>query len=522
MRVINDDLFQSITNQFQIGESRRPTQYVMVRNRFWGKTKPEHSHFDIEWARLPNVLSIDIDETTESPAKTFTIVLENKDGLFSPDYSKGKRPIGFVWRGVGDSAWFRQLYPNTELQIHLGYGDDIRKMLTGYIDNVRINAQEQTITITGRSKYKRAITNTIFPPKGREYFIERTNINIYHAVKALLETAGLEVTGSPVNVPGTNTLYETGVKLGKRGQAFDEVVREVVNSLFHTLTENSHGVIKFQQLPKYSRSDPADFIVDDYLHIKELEYEMDDTELYGRILVTCGEAKSAFTSSYIEQDILLGQRREVELDVPWANSPAKRHLAARAYITQMLYKWRRLSIAIPANPAIELWDIVGIREKISTTTQTYHLRGIRTSFSTSGFFQILEASSNIGFAPQKMPPPPSDLPMITRKAGAGYFTVSGSAGDRVALIINGQRSKDIKLGESVNVPANLKVGSNVIITEGVSAGPKDGLSANLRFTDSTGVTTMVQTINYPRTEVDEPTGFYKVRPRSTWVIEGVT
>lgn len=523
MRYISDRLFQAITNQFQIdSHGRQPMQYVMVKNRFWRQPTPPNSDFNIEWARLPNVISIELDETVESPAKSFSITLENKDGLFAPDYAKNKRPTSFVWRGNADSSWFRQLYPNTEIQIHLGYGDDIQKVLTGYIDNVRINAEAQTITITGRSKYKKAITNTIFPPKGREFFIERKDINIYHAVKALLEDVGLEVEGAPVRVPITGEWYETGVRLGKRTQTYDEVAREVVNSLFHTLTENAHGVIRFRHLPQYSRSDPADFIVDDFLHIKELEYELDDVELYGRALVKYDKYASSFISGYIERDILLGQRREIEIEVPWANTPSKRHLAAKTHFTQMLYKWRRSSIAILANPAIELWDIVGIREKVSTATQNYHVRAIRTSFSEAGFFQILEVASNIGFSPKKTPPPPSDYPAITRKAGKGYFTVSGTVGDRIALIINGQRIDEIKLGTSFNIPANLKIGTNIIIIEGISAGPKDGVSANIRFTDSAGKTTAVQTVNYLREEVDEPTGFYKVRPRSTWVIEGVS
>ncbi|OLN21703.1 hypothetical protein BTO30_13450 [Domibacillus antri] len=521
MRTVSDELRAAAQNAIQ----SRPEQYVMVRNRFFGKDQI-NSQFEIEWARLPNVLSIDIDETVDTAAKSFTITIENKDGLFSPDYAKTKRPAGFQWRGSGDSSWFRQIYPNTEIQIHWGYDGHVVKVLTGYIDDIRIDAESQTIAINGRSKYKRAISNDIVPDPGKEYITTDPNLNMRDVVQAVLTDAGLTCTGDLVKVPFTGELYYAVVPHGKRGESYDAVVREIADSVAWTLTEDQHGNIHFHEIPEYTRDEPADVMVDDYKDIISLEYEFGDIGLAGRIYVKCGDAVNAFTSAYIEQDLLDYQRRTLEFDIPWANSPSRRRLVAKSQFTQMLQRWRRVSLTIPANPAIELWDNISVREKISTATQTYHVRGIRTTFNEQGFTQTLEMFSNIGFNQPPQSPNGSDIPTIDAAVGRGYITLRDTGledGDRITVWLNGNPvisfAKLIATGRPYFF--DLVPGENVFIIEGISAGTQNGLNASLVLVDAAGVQSSTIPLNFDRTNVDEQTGYYRVRPRITWVVRGI-
>ncbi|MFX8004349.1 hypothetical protein ABTK66_18380, partial [Acinetobacter baumannii] len=178
----------------------------------------------------------------------------------------------------------------------------------------------------------------IVPDPGKEYITNDPNLNMTDVVKAILADAGLTCKGELVKVPFTGELYRAVVKHGKRGETYDSAAREIADSIAWTLMEDQHGDIHFFQIPEYTRDEPADVIVDDFKDIINLEYEFGDVGLAGRIYVKCGEAVNAFTSAYIEQDLLAYQRRVLEFDIPWANSPSRRRLVAKSQFTQMLQR----------------------------------------------------------------------------------------------------------------------------------------------------------------------------------------
>jgi hypothetical protein len=530
MRNISPHLLQSIVNQFQLAViDREPNQYVLVRNRFFGNSS-DPGLMDVEWARLPNVISIEIDETVETPAKSFTIVVANNDGRFSPDYYAGKWPQRYLFGEVPESPWARQLFPNTEIAIHLGYGEDVIPYLRGLIDEVTISADGQTLTITGRSMYKKVLTTTIMPPKGKKYFLNDKSVNIGEAVKKLVEGAGVPCIAPFITVPGSNPpeSYTLGVERGERFQTFDDAVRDIVDSLFFTMVEDAQGTITLKPIPRYSQTDDPKMVIDDFLHLKELEYAISDNDLYGTIVIKCGNKADVFHSGFITNQILRGQRREIEYEVPWANTRFKRKLAAQAYFTQMLHRWRKLSIAIPANPALELWDVVSVRERISTVTWRYHIRAIRTTWTRDSFFQILELSSNYGYKPEPPPPPPkSDLPPISVSESRIIINLWDFAivdKDIVNVYLNGSKivgNLTIK-SEKKQIVLDLDMGPNVVVFEGVSAGTVNRLTAKMEVTDLNGKilfpNSSLPDLAMNRINVTEPSGYYTKRPKVKWVI----
>lgn len=397
-------LWHSIMNTYQIGShEREPNQYVLVHNRFLGE---EDDVFLVDKARLPGVIGISISQEIDSPAHSFSVTCEDKDGLLSPDYYLGKTPVYDAFRGHLNSVWKGQLKSNAKLEIHLGYGEQIVRIMTGLIDDVVVNAEAQTITVTGRSMYKRMIDNTVTVFPGTKYLIPSESMKIQDAINRAFVFAGVEFTGMPIVDPETGKDYLTTKKLGVRGETYDEVLNPITDSTFSYFYELPDGKVEHRELPKFSQQVEPVFTVDDKLHLTSLEYKYDDTDTFGTIVVESEKGFDTFTSNFITSSFLNDAKKEMVVNFDWANTKEKRKLAALTLFTMMLYKVRTVSISIPANPLLELYDSIRIQEKISTVSRNYHIRSIDYSFNSGGFTQTLACSINGGFIPPEIPDPP--------------------------------------------------------------------------------------------------------------------
>jgi len=85
-------------------------------------------------------------EPLKNGAGQAKIVIDNKDGIYSPD-------------GVGE--WNHVLWPNNDLTISLGYGTNIKQVFAGLIDNIQMKTYPQEITVFSRDFLKRALDQTV-------------------------------------------------------------------------------------------------------------------------------------------------------------------------------------------------------------------------------------------------------------------------------------------------------------------------------------------------------------------------
>lgn len=521
------DLFDSITNVYQMASHRRePKQYVYIHNRFYGK---ENDSFLTKKGRLPGVLELSTSWENETTAGSFSITCENAEGLLTPEYSYGKVPLDEAWRGHLHSPWRGQLITNNKIEIWTGYGKDLVKELTGLIDEVVVSPDGATITIAGRSMYKLAIDNTCRPYPGHEYTLPYNTMRITDGVGRLMNFAGLAFEGKPVIDEETNELFRIAEPLGVRGETYDEVARGLVNSVFHHLREDPDGLIKQIEVPYFSEDAEPDFVVDEERHIIDLEYKIDDTSLFGTLIIESNKMYDVFSSEYITKELLLGNRRENVIDYPWANTKYKRQLAARAEFTRMLYKARTISITIPANPLLQIYDTVRVLEKYSLARWNYHIRTIENTMNASGFTQTLDLSMNTGFEKPSTPSPPAThLPNVratTETISLGIWDSGAVDLDVVTVRLNGEVvQSNIILEESAQtLTLNLEKGRNVVEFVGVSAGRSGGLTASMYAEDANGnmLTSEALVLNMPRGNVNE-LGFYRGRkPVRSWVINRV-
>ena len=518
------NMHDAVTNMYQIDSHRRqPQLYVYVYNRFYRQPKDE---FKVKKGRLPGVLAASVNWEADSTAGSFSVELENAEGMMTPEYTYGKVPLDQALRGHLFSPWKGQLVPNNKVEFWFGYGNEVVLEMTGLIDNVTVNAESQTVSITGRSMYKVAIDTTCRPYPGSSYTVPYPETKVTDAIAFLLRTAKVKFEGIPIIDETTNEEFIVGEPLGMRGEKYDAPVQRLVRSVFHHLREEPNGVVKQMEVPRFTQETEPDFVIDEERHIMSLEYNYDDTEMYGTVIIESNKIQDKFSSHFITEKFLNGQHREVIYDYPWANNKYKRQLAAQSEFTRMLYQARTISVTIPANPLLQIYDTVRVLEKISLARWNYHIRSITTEISASGFTQTLGLTVNTGFEKPKNPPKPqTSLPAVrvpTKRAKLGVWDSGVVDMDIINIRLNGEKlAENVTLSDTATVyDLDLKKGSNVLEFIGVSAGFTGGIEIGLYIEDENGVllTPDGAEILMPRGTTNKQ-GFIKsTRPVRRWVI----
>lgn len=530
MKQIHDQLNMSITNAYQIdSHNRQPNAYVYVHNRFYGK---ENDLFRVKMGRLPGVLSVSANWDGTATTGSFTIVAQNKDGLLSPDYHLGKTPSGLSLRGHLDSPWRGQLLANTKIEIHWGYGEYLVREMTGLIDEVEINAEAQTISLRGRSMKKLLIDNTITPLSGQKLLIPDKTTKVETAIARAIKAAGLElVVTLPVIDEESGEPYLVGEAMGKRGEAYYDIVNPMLESTFFILFENPDGTVEMWKKPKFSQSKKADYVVDDQVNITELDYNNKDLEIFGTVLVEAPNGSiDAFSSGYISKRILNGYRREKVVKYPWTTTQKKRQLAAASEFVNMLHEFRTITVTILANPALQLWDSIRIQERISTAQWNYFIKGISTTLDDNGFVQQLECPSNFDFdvrAGSLEDLGSNEPPNITTKAKELQVTVWDMGPkdfDIISIYLNGKLMEGniILTQEPQTFSFNMKKkGTYKLKFVGISAGRTSTLHFGYGIQDEDGNPLHAPaSFEMPRENVKKY-GYYqnKKRPSKTVVIK---
>jgi len=91
------------------------------------------------------IKSIEVD-MSKGMASQATIVLDNKDGVYSPD-------------NAGD--WYHKIWPNKIATVKLGYGATLQTVFTGMIDKIIMRTWPQELEISCRDMLKRALDQLV-------------------------------------------------------------------------------------------------------------------------------------------------------------------------------------------------------------------------------------------------------------------------------------------------------------------------------------------------------------------------
>ncbi|MDQ0176731.1 M48 family metallopeptidase [Bacillus chungangensis] len=402
MRPINHQLLQFLSMRHQVAE-REPSASVFIINPNSG-----------ERMRVDRVFSVDLDRDAEARAMSFRFSADNTSGWLSPDYDPKKlddavinkifnrgNPWGNPWASMNGKKIF---WPNTKVEIHLGYGDEQLPQLVGYIDDIQINAESATISVQGRSLYKRIIEGTA--PEEityKDHYAEEIIVDLH-------KRAGVPITADQILLP-TGERYKIKEFKIERAEAWESAVSKLLEGTYSYIKTGYDGSSILKQIPQYDQVvDKAVHILDEAHNLTKLGYKITDYDIYNRLTFKIEEEVEteevdkqenedkttkitryeSFDNQTFRDVFCGGQVREDIINIPWADTFAKRELAAKALFRKFRQRYRTMSVSAVGHPALEIYDLCGVRDHISTASQRYYIKAIRTTFSEQGYFDLIE------------------------------------------------------------------------------------------------------------------------------------
>ncbi len=524
MRAASKTLMDRIASGMQVGASA-PSVFVYVKQRFWeNRDIWNDSLIDPEqkWYQLSDrVSSVEVQEDVDQLASSFTITFSNEQGQLAPDNYTGKFPQDIFFEPEDSRMIYaRQLHQNNEIVLYLGYGDEVVPFIHGWTGEVKMTADGQTIVVSCMTSYKHILHQTINEDK-----IVAPDGNLYDVLKFFFDHAGVKLNGEKMFVPGTDEEWIIEKATGTRGQAYDEVVRELIDTTFHYLRPEIDGSCTLMPTPKYMFEDDADTIFDEGVNLTALEYSVTDTDVYNAVCVKSGNQTSRYNNTFLYEDVLLKRWNEEVVDVPWANTYWKRREVAIASHVRNMHNWRILTVGVVGDPRLQLWDRVGVREQSSSVTWNWHIKGIQTMLdSESGFFQTLDLAINYGY--ETIPQPElTGVKVSVSKIRLKVWDWMVQDGDAMNVYANNVRvASNYKLTNNptyIEIP--LKLGDNHIVFEAITCA-RGFFTGRLQVLDvSNNIIFDVGSlpdITFARAGVDK-NGVYKKKPTKTWVVSRI-
>lgn len=525
MRWVPDVLNDRIGSGLQIDDFK-PEIVVYVKERYWGKrgiwNGADNAEIpSVEWYRLDNrVVSFDSQESIDQFSSSFNVTFANEEGDLAPDNYTQKFPNSTLFRGTGEVSYAKQLLPNNEIRVYLGYGDQLIPFIHGYIEEAKMNADSQTLTVSCMTVYKKLIHKTVSQKE-----INVPEGNLFDVLKFIFNKAGVTLHGKAMRVPGTNEQwYLKNVKL-EQGQSYDEAVRSLIDTTYHYLKTNFDGSCTIMEVPSYHPEDAADVIFDEGLNLTALDYTLTDRDVFNTATIKSGNFENSFMDQFLLNQVCLGDFKEEILEVPWADTYFKRKAVAFSQHLKNLHKWRMLNVGIMGDPRIECWDNVGVRERSSSVSSVFHVTGIQTSVTIEGFVQVLDLAPNYGIdteAPTDLLPIRVDVDTIRLK----IWDWDREDGDLLNIYCNG---KVIALdyfirNNATYVDIPLEYGNNTVVFEGVSCA-LGILTGRLQVLDTSNRILFdigsLPDLTFDRTNCDRKTGVYYIRPAKTWGVSRV-
>lgn len=175
MNTLSRTMLSLIQNNLQIGEES-PSYIIYLK-------KPEEFELLPSSFTFPDgaIVSIETSSTKEFGCASATIVVENCYGLKSPEFAPSKHPedddvIKNSQSNYRQREYYRLFWPETWIQICLGYGNLTVPVITGAIDSCEINSKDAKLTIQLRDNMRYLVDQYIDPMTfGKELVYPRTD-----------------------------------------------------------------------------------------------------------------------------------------------------------------------------------------------------------------------------------------------------------------------------------------------------------------------------------------------------------
>ncbi|WP_129596038.1 C40 family peptidase [Anaerophilus nitritogenes] len=370
------ELLEYLADHLQIGD-RYPNSKVIVRRK---NNTGGYENFPI---KLPEVVSIDIDRRWNMAADEIKIKISNVNGYYSPDYWHLNK-----FKGVQElppSGYTNTLIPFNCLEAYLGYGEELVRLFTGQIQSVDIIEDNSSLDFTGKNNFRKLL-KPIDPVTSRS--LVYTNETAMNIVVDLCKRAGIEtIIYDAIEIEGYD--YSINKVEFELGVTFKDAIEKILDSMGHRIIADRFGNIQVKKQEIYSQHDIHHWEFSDYVNLTQGNYKIDPSILRNRIIVKSKSSWKAYEDPFLIE-YCNGEKISMGIDVPWAETNEQKLMVADAFFIGMRRKLRRITVAVVGNPSMDIGDLVKSEMLTSGATSKYMITGIRTTFSTSGYFDMVD------------------------------------------------------------------------------------------------------------------------------------
>lgn len=374
------ELLRHYAEKYNAGDSAPNCRVEVYRMKGAGE-------YEVAPFTIPDVMEVSLDRRYNLATGDLKVMISNKNGELSPNYSPGIRYDNV--KGLKPNGFSNVLIPFNKVVLYLGYGDEMRTMFTGQIVSVNITERPPSIVLNCKDMY-RTLLKPIDPEKEKVLKYEDKSAGII--INDLLTRSGTFHRFDYKILDEEEYIIEK--KVFPLGTMYSDAIKEIVNMLAHRIYCARDGLVNIEPIKRYTQEESAKLELNDYVNLTSGEYTLDATILRNRVIVQANDGWKAYEDLGLIKDCN-GEKISCALESPWATdeedgTPKRKQAVADRFFMDQRKRYRRLTIGAKGHPALDVGDLVRVRELISTANSNYMITGIKTSYSSMGYVDTID------------------------------------------------------------------------------------------------------------------------------------